>query len=376
MKLAIITSRYPKENEPYNHMFVHVRALYFQSKGVEVTILVPAKDKITYNYQGITVHENSSKEIVKELASYDLLYLHLLNQYPLKNGGFRIYNAIKKNKYPVAIYLHGTDVLVYPEYLSDFSWTIKGIVKYLYVNLWNHYTMNQFLDRISNSNRYLIMTPSNWMKNHTEKVFKRKFDNFYAVSNGIDTELFDVPFNYNNRFKIVTIRPLSDPKYGVDMSIELMRFLPSTYTLDIYGKGHLKSKYEDQIRRNNLEDRVTIIEEFIEREDIPMLFSNYGIFSAFTLFDSQGVIMCEAMASRLLTISNDNSAIKEFIIDGEGGIVEDDFEVLANRIVSITENIDKMESIVEKGRILMKDINYRIQGEKELIQLNKIIECS
>jgi glycosyltransferase involved in cell wall biosynthesis len=376
MKLAIITSRYPKENEPYNHMFVHVRALYFQSRGVEVTILVPAKDKITYNYQGITVHENSSKEIVNELASYDLLYLHLLNQYPLKNGGFRIYNAIKKNKYPVAIYLHGTDVLVYPEYLSDFSWTVKGIVKYLYVNLWNHYTMNQFLDRISNSNRYLIMTPSNWMKNHTEKVFKRRFDNFHAVANGIDTELFDVPFNYNNRFKILTIRPLSDPKYGVDMSIELMRFLPSVYTLDIYGKGHLKSKYEDQIRRNNLEDRVTIIEEFIEREDIPMLFSNYGIFSAFTLFDSQGVIMCEAMASRLLTISNDNSAINEFIIDGEGGIVEDDFEVLANRIVSITEDIDKMESIVEKGRILMKDINYRIQGEKELIQLKKIIECS
>ncbi|MDM1517186.1 glycosyltransferase family 4 protein [Myroides odoratimimus] len=373
MKIAIITSRYPKENQPYNHMFVHVRALYFKSQGVDVTILVPAKEKSIYNYQGIDVIEDVSSEIANVLGKYDLLYLHLLNQYPLKNGGFSIYNAILKNKYPVAIYIHGTDVLKYPEYLYDFTWSIKGIVKYLYINTWNHFWMKRFLRQISLSNRYLIMTPSLWMKNHTEKILAIKFDKFYAVPNGVDTELFDVPFNYQNRHKIITIRPLSDVKYGVDMSIELMRFLPDIFTLDIYGKGFLKYKYEQLIKKYNLENRVRIIDDFIERKDLPTLFSNYGIFSAFTLFDSQGVIMCEAMASRLLTISNNNSAISEFIEDGIGGVIDDDLEKLAQRIIEITNDSHVMENIVKEGRSGMTKINWRKQGEKELFLLKQIV---
>lgn len=373
MKLAIITSRYPKENQPYNHMFVHVRALYFHSQGIDVTILVPAKERREYNYQGIDVVEDVSRNIISVLGKYDLVYLHLLNQYPLKNGGFSIYNAILKNKYPVAIYIHGTDVLVYPEYLDDFKWTVKSVIKYLYVNIWNHFMMKRFLKQISSSHKYLIMTPSKWMKNHTEKIFKRTFDKFYSVPNGIDTELFDVPFNFENRYKIVTIRPLSDPKYGVDMSIELMRFLPEQFTLDIYGKGELKAKYNNLIKKYKLENRVRIIEDFIERNDLPNLFSNYGIFSAFTLFDSQGVIMCEAMASRLLTISNDNSAINEFIKDDIGGLVESDYKLLAQRIINLTNDESAMSELVACGRGLMEDINWMKQGEKELLLLKEII---
>ncbi|WP_235280478.1 glycosyltransferase family 4 protein [Myroides profundi] len=354
-------------------MFVHVRALYFKSQGIDVTILVPAKEQCVYHYQGIEVIEATTNSIVPLLSQYDLLYLHLLNQYPLKNGGFRIYNAILKNKYPVAIYIHGTDVLKYPEYLYDFEWSLKGLVKYLYVNTWNHLRMKSFLNNISKSHQYLIMTPSMWMKRHAEKIMNHTFNNFHAVANGIDIELFDVPFDYNNRFKILTIRPLSDPKYGVDKAIELMRFLPERYTLDIYGKGYLMEKYEDLIQKYYLQERVKIVDDFIEREKLPVLFSKYGIFSAFTLFDSQGVIMCEAMASRLLTISNNNSAISEFIEDGIGGLIDDDLEKLAHRIIEITNNSHVMENMVEIGRSRMKKINWRKQGERELSLLKQIV---
>ncbi len=372
MRIAIITSRYPKDNQPYNHMFVHVRALYFKSQGIDVTILVPAKEQCVYHYQGIEVIEATTNSIVPLLSQYDLLYLHLLNQYPLKNGGFRIYNAILKNKYPVAIYIHGTDVLKYPEYLYDFEWTLKGIVKYLYINTWNHLRMKSFLNNISKFPQYLIMTPSMWMKQHTEKVMKYTFNNFHTVANGIDIELFDVPFDYKNRFKILTIRPLSDPKYGVDKAIELMRFLPERYTLDIYGKGYLKKKYEDLIQKYYLQERVKIVDDFIEREKLPVLFSKYGIFSAFTLFDSQGVIMCEAMASRLLTISNNNSAISEFIEDGIGGVIDDDLEKLAHKIIEITNDSHVMENMVKEGRSRMTKIDWRKQGRKELELLKKL----
>lgn len=374
MKLAIVTSRYPKENQPYNHMFVHVRALYFQSQNIEVTILVPAKTSTVYTYQGIQVIEDTAKVIENKLKDFDVLYLHLLNQYPLINGGYRLYKAIMKHNYRTAIYIHGADVLVYPEYLYDFNWSLKGVCKYLYVQTWNYRTMKRFLNQISTSGKYLMMTPSEWMKGHTEKIFKHSFEHFYAIPNGIDTELFDVPFDYETRYKLVTIRPLSDPKYGVDMAIELMRFLPEAYTLDIYGKGHLKGEYENLIRKYNLENRIQIIDYFIEREELPTLFSKYGMFLAFSRFDSQGVIMCEAMAARLLTISNYNSAIPEFVKNNQTGLLGDHMEELAATIVSISANEQQLQALVERGRQSMEDINWEKQGEKEVVKLRKLME--
>ncbi len=51
--------------------------------------------------------------------------------------------------------------------------------------------------------------------------------------------------------------------------------------------------------------------------------SNYGVFLSPTRMDAQGVMMCEVMASGLLTISSDNTAIPEFIVDEQNGILID-----------------------------------------------------
>ncbi len=374
MNIAIITSRYPKENDPYRHMFVHVRAMYFIEQGVKLTVFVPSKDVEQYNYQGVDVVCDSSKNICKVLHQYDLLYLHLLNFYPKTDGGFVIYKEIIKSKFNVALFIHGADVLKYPDYLYDFSFTPLGITKYLYFNYWNHYWMKFFLNKIDRGNKYLILTPSKWMKEHTESIFKRKFASFYNLPNGIDTDLFDLPSNFENRFKVITIRPLSDPKYGVDTAIEVMRQLPKEFTLDIYGKGFLRKKYQKMIDDYNLQDRVQIIETFIERSSISDLFSRYGIFFAFTSFDSQGVIMCEAMASRLLTISNPIAAIPEFIQDGKTGLLGNDYVEIAEKIIAVTKDQERYEEITQNARVSMEQIYWRTTGAKELKLLRELVE--
>src|SRR5690554_3796718 len=112
MKLAIITPRYPKENDPYNHMFVHVRAKYFKELGNEVVVFVPSSEQIFYNYQGIEVKQMSNRDIIQQYDGYDLLYLHLVNNYFLiKSGGYPIYKDIQKNKRTFAIYIHGSEIL-------------------------------------------------------------------------------------------------------------------------------------------------------------------------------------------------------------------------------------------------------------------------
>lgn len=374
MNIAILTSRYPKENDPYRHMFVHVRALYFKEQRVNVTVFVPSKYKETYNYQGVDVVCDSSKNICKVLHQYDLLYLHLLNFYPKVDGGYAIYKKIVKRKWNVALFIHGADVLKYPDYLYDFRFTPLGIAKFLYFNYWNHYWMKFFLNKIDKSNRYLILTPSKWMKAHTESIFKRKFHSFYNLPNGIDTDLFNLPSNFENRFKAVTIRPLSDPKYGVDTAIEVMKQLPKEFTLDIYGKGYLSKKYQKMIDDYDMQDRVQIIDTFIERNAINDLFSKYGMFFAFTNFDSQGVIMCEAMASRLLTVSNPIAAIPEFIQDGITGLLGNDFKEIAEKIVAVTNDQEIFEGITQNARVSMEQIHWRSTGEKELKLLRKLVE--
>ena len=101
MKIAIITSRYPSLDNPYNHMFVHMRSKEFVKQGKNVDVFVPSREKHEYIFEGISVRKISSNQIVKVLRDYDILYLHLLHIYPLtQKDGWIIYKAIIENNLP------------------------------------------------------------------------------------------------------------------------------------------------------------------------------------------------------------------------------------------------------------------------------------
>src|SRR5690606_37375169 len=128
MKLAIITSRYPNVNNPYNHMFVHVRAKYFLSQGIDLTVFVPSKTEQEVTYEGIRVMSSPAKKIISQLDGFDVINLHLLNFFPfVEDGGLKIYKYLIQAKKPIALGIHRSDVFKYPEYLFDFKFTPQGI---------------------------------------------------------------------------------------------------------------------------------------------------------------------------------------------------------------------------------------------------------
>ncbi|SDH28221.1 glycosyltransferase family 4 protein [Myroides phaeus] len=365
MNLAIITSRYPKGNQPYNHMFVHVRALYFVSKGINVTVFVPSNKTFNYEYQGVNVVEDVSKNIIPYLDKFDVLYLHLLNQYPTKSGGFSIYNEIRKKKYPTALYFHGSDGLIYPKYFYDFKFTFKGVFKYLYTNTWKRYFVWRFLKSMQSSQRDIVMAPSVWLSEQLEKIYKLKADRIKVVPNGIDTSMFNTNEAYMNRFKILCIRPLND-SYPVDDCIRLMTYLPDIFTLDIYGQGYLKDKLNKLIIDLRLSSRVRIINEFIPREKMNSVFRNYGIYNALSKLDTQGVSMCEALAAKLLVISTNKTCIPEFISDNHTGLLDNDLERLAKRICEVCEDELYFNEIISNARLSMESIAVEKVGSREL----------
>lgn len=356
-------------------MFVHVRALYFQSRGIDVTILVPAKKKQTYVFQGIRVVEDSSSSIVSVLSSYDVLYLHLLNQYPIIDGGFKIYNEIVRRNYKAAIYLHGADVLTYPNDFFDFKWNLKGVAKVLYTNIWKKHFMSRFLNQLLNTNS-LILTPSGWLANRVKTIYGVEKRVIKVVPNGIDIDFFKSSGGFEYRYKILCLRPLNS-EYPVDDCVRLMSYLPEIFTLDIYGEGENYEKIKQLIEHLGLSNRVKIINGFLNREELPNLFQKYGIFNAFSKSDTQGVIMCEALASKMLVLSTNKTAIPEFISDGTSGLLLNDNENIqdfANRIVAICGDEIKFENMTTNGRESMKQINWESQGEKELKLLQSLLK--
>ena len=105
---------------------------------------------------------------------------------------------------------------------------------------------------------------------------------------------------------------------------------------------------------------------------MPQHFSKYGVSMSTTRMDAQGVSMCEAISSGLLTVSNDNTAIPEFISDMETGILGNNPQELADKILKVTSDQSLFEKITKQGRKSMEAIDVKVTCKKELKILREI----
>lgn len=369
MRLAILTSRYPNENDPYQHMFVHVRAKFFKYKGIDVEIFVPNKVNTSYTFEGIKVNMIPTSAIKKQLLTFDLSYLHLLNMYPIiNNGGFSLYHFIKMNNIPYLFYCHGNEVYKYEVYNSDFKFQIKEMAKWLYKDTWGIKSLKYFIKNTTSKSNFIF--PSNWLLQEAKKNLKVNLDHAKIVPNGIDTAFFkfqkkSVPL----RNKILTIRSLDSKVYNIKMTIDIVNLLPDTFTLDIYGIGKYKEEYETYIQTLGLEHRIKIIEKFMNPSEMRDLYASYGIFISTTDVDSQGVTIQEAISSGLLGVVNRNSSKSEFYENKVNGIIGDQVELIAKDIVETVAS-DAYDALVTNARKWMEeqfDIHVVTEREYNLI---------
>ncbi|MAB56794.1 MAG: hypothetical protein CL524_04505 [Aequorivita sp.] len=375
MKITIITSRYPSSNNPYNHMFVHMRSVEFLKQEVEVEVYVPSNIESSYIHEGVKVYKMPSKSIAKLLKKKEIIYLHLLNIYPFnKADGWPIYKRILRENTPFAMYVHGSEVQKFTARMFDFNYSLDTFLRWIKKDLLVIPKMKRFVRETKGRDNCKYIFPSIWMKEELETNLDQKLENFEIIPNGIDTNLFRFNDSYENRYKLLTLRPLSSKKYAVDIAIETMKYLPKEFTLHIYGKGHLQSKYQKQIDDAKLSKRVTIKNEFIDRSEMNEFFTKYGIFLSPTRMDAQGVTMCEAMASGLLVASNNNTAIPEFIEDNYNGLLSNDSKSLAQKILKITENIEPFKLVIYNGRRSMEKISIDKTVSNEIKSLEAIIQ--
>jgi len=378
MKIAIITSRYPSKDNPYNHMFVHVRSLYFiEQEDIELTVFVPSKIDESYIFENIKVIKTSSQNIAKNILSFDICYLHLLNiNLSEKLSGWNIYKSIINNNLPCAMYIHGSEAQKYSTRNFDYDFSFRETLKFFYKDFYFIPKIKRFVKAINNKNNSLFLAPSIWMIKEAEENLDIKFNTFEVVPNGIDTQMFKFYDLYENRYKLITLRPLESPKYAVDIAIKLMKFLPEEFLLDIYGKGKLEKKYKTLIKQLNLEHRIKIINKFIDRQDLNNFFINYGIALMPTRMDAQGVSMCEMMSSGLLIVSSISTAIPEFINNKENGLLTNnmDLEKIAKELIGTINSKKEYQRICKNANNSMICIDINNTMKNELDELRKILD--
>jgi glycosyltransferase involved in cell wall biosynthesis len=369
MKIAIITSRYPSTNNHYAHTFVHRRSVYFEKEGHDIVVFVPSKKSLKYNYENISVQCEHVKYIVRQLKNFDIVYFHLLNIYPQPAiNGMSIYREVIRNNINAAFYMHGSEVQSMSSRNFDFKFNLREFARIVYKDLFFMPQMRWVVKKLINNN-CLFITPSNWMKREAEEQLNISKINTHIIPNGIDTELFSPGLQVDDNCRMLCIRPLNSNKYAVDEAIKILSYLPETFTLDIYGQGNKKLKYEKLILDLNLSARVHIISEFIPNKQMPLLMQKYSYYLSPTRMDAQGVSMCEAMSCARVVISSNNTAIPEFISDGHNGIIDNSIKVLAKKIIDVENDKTKKKLMAKNARESMLLIKLDVVLHKEMLLL-------
>jgi glycosyltransferase involved in cell wall biosynthesis len=206
-----------------------------------------------------------------------------------------------------------------------------------------------------------------------QKQTRRKFPNAVVIANPVDMDLFtfqEPKFSPRG----LSLRSFSTAIYGFDISIKAFQKTENAH-LDIYGKGVLKSKYEQMSK--SLGANVSIISKHLKHDDIPELYSQYSYFVTTTRADTQGLAMCEAMACGLPAIATNVGGIPDYVIDGYNGyLVEKDNPESARKAVEkLLSDENKYYEMSRNARKLMEEkCSSDVVVAKELDLLKQAIE--
>lgn len=355
-------------------MFVHMRVLELLKRKIKVSVLVPSAENCTYVYEGINVQKRYASEIVGQIKTTDIVYLHLLNIYPFsKADGWCIYKHILKNNISFAMYVHGSEVQKYVSRLYEFNFRIIDCLKWIKKDVFVIPKMKRFLRASKGKKNCAFIFPSLWMKKNMEKNLNTVLETFFIIPNGIETDFFKYETLAHNRFKIVTIRSLSQKVYNIEQTIKVIQLLPEEYSLVIYGEGNFQKKYESMIKILGLQDRITIIDRFVNKVEMRNIFGQYGVFISTTRMDSQGITMMQAMSNGLLVACTNNSSKEEFIFNMKTGVLGTDETELAEGILKVTKNIDDFNKVTLAGSKFMDTISLEKTMNKEIEVLRTLI---
>lgn len=326
-------------------MFVHTRIKEYlkMRSDIEVRVFVTSRRSNEYCYDGVKVIEGNSHNLEEYLINekVDRIVVHFLT--------FNMTNALLKEgqNIPKFVWVHGYEAISWKRRV--FNARSAKFLKYMIGNLLQLHNFRKFVKK-SKKVEYVFV--SEWMRKTAEEDLSVKFNKYHIVPNGIDTKYFCGKKKAEDRYKVLLIRPFSSRKYATDIAckaiLEFSKYkIFSKFEFTIVGSGKFFFKDVDAIKSFN---NVRLVNSFLNHEEIKKFHQKNGVFLCPTRQDAQGVSMCEAMASGLVPVTTNSTAIPEFVQDKENGILTNSSHEIVSALLFLEKNEKIFLHISENAR--------------------------
>ncbi|BBE30181.1 mannosyltransferase [Tepiditoga spiralis] len=184
---------------------------------------------------------------------------------------------------------------------------------------------NKMTDKVLNKADVIIGTSPNYVK--SSKNLKKYEDKTkilpLCVNHGeFETDkLYDFK-NFNFKNKILFVGRFVKYK-GINYLIDSLKYLDKSYGLIIVGSGKLKNKIKEQIKENDLKERVLMLEN-LSNGELKSVYNSSDVFVLPSILKSEayGIVSLEAMANKLPIITTELGTGTSFYnVDGFNGKV-------------------------------------------------------
>ena len=367
----VLTTRYPTYNDYYRNHFIHTRVRGYIEKGIHPDVFgMLGNNGLLKHYRFEDVHVTTgSGEVFDDLLTfhnYKNLLVHFLNE--------RMWNYLKKyiDYTKVFVWVHGAEIQPWHRrafnYENEEELVRAKQISQKRIEFW------QSILKDPHPNLKLIFVSQHFVDEVMEDLnIVLPKSSYEIIHNYINTDLFTYEEKHKDqRKKILSIRPYASKKYANDLSVEAVLYIKEKYPeifLDMeftfVGDGVL---FDITLEPLKSLANVKIEKKFLKQSDIAKLHKEYGVFLSPTRMDSQGVSRDEAMASGLVPITNNVTAIPEFV-DELCGILakENDYISLAEGMVRLYNNSEIFLEMSERSaQRVRKQSSYEQTIVKEL----------
>lgn len=366
----VISNAYPSDSNIYRNGFIHRRVKAYVDKGKNVEVFYLHQPKVTaevYYYDEVKVTIGNKQHYTQFLKENDFeaYLIHFINPdmyYPIVN------NVINPN---ITVWIHGFEAENWHRRWFNFLENKKAL-KSILQKAENYYPkqlnfMHEIYSEESINLKFIYV--SKWFKEHIADIDAKVSPKNYAIiPNIIDGDLFNYqPKDFNQRLRILSIRPFASRKYANDQSvkaIELLSEKPFFKNLEFhfYGDGVL---FNEVLAPLSKFDNVHIHRGFLQQAEISKLHKDFGVFLCPTRLDSQGVSMCEAMSSGLVPITSNVTAIPEYVTHKKTGLLAE------------SESPNSLAYQIERlyfNKVLFKEISFNTaKSIREIADVNIVI---
>lgn len=353
MKVFVLCEAYPSENNYYAMSFVHPRVKRYMDAGLLVEVIsfstkenyVFDRVQVLNKYTGEKRIRNSNQEIVLISHAPNLKH-HLIFL-------FRNWKFFDK----IIFFFHGHETLKIADYYPvPYKYCIvekKYRRKLLLYDIIKIPLLRYFLRLILKRKDVKLVYVSKWMYHSALKSLGINTidlsEKVVIINNTISEYIEKTHYSFNNyRADFITIRPLDQSKYAIDLVVDFAKNHPNN-TFHIYGKGMY-------FQYNSLPSNVEIYDTFFEAKDIPELLNSYKYAIMPTRLDAQGVMVCE-MAEYGIPVLTSDLPICHEMLDGYENVVFLDnlhFDLDVSQIPSPNK---KMKNKFSFNNTVMQEIN-------------------